>query len=78
MIYCEYVHEQNPYYAYYVLKRDASYPMLYAMLCQLEKTPNEWLSRPKLAKKIVTTSPGTAEKRNDKWVKITNAKIKYE
>ena len=30
------------------------------------------------AKKIVTTSPGTAEKRNYKWVKITNAKIKYE
>jgi hypothetical protein len=30
------------------------------------------------AKKIVTTSPGIAEKRNDKWVKITNAKIKYE
>ena len=30
------------------------------------------------AKKIITTSPGTAEKRNDKWVKITNAKIKYE
>lgn len=30
------------------------------------------------AKKIVTTSSGTAEKRNDKWVKITNAKIKYE
>jgi hypothetical protein len=30
------------------------------------------------AKKIITTSSGTAEKRNDKWVKITNAKIKYE
>ncbi|TDE04281.1 hypothetical protein [Flavobacterium sandaracinum] len=30
------------------------------------------------AKKIITTSPGTAEKRNDKWVIITNAKIKYE
>jgi hypothetical protein len=30
------------------------------------------------AKKIITTSPGTAEKRNDKWVKITKAKIKYE
>lgn len=30
------------------------------------------------AKKIITTSSGTAEKRNDKWVKITKAKIKYE
>ena len=30
------------------------------------------------AKKITTTKPGIAEKRNDRWVVITKAKIKYE
>lgn len=30
------------------------------------------------AKQIITTQPGTAEKRNDKWVVVTKAKIKYQ
>ena len=41
-------------------------------VCEIEnaRNPN--------AKKIVTTTPGTAEKRNDKWVVTIKAKIKYE
>jgi len=30
------------------------------------------------AKRIITLRPGTAEKRNDKWIVLTKAQIKYE